>query len=247
MITGIVVALSEEVGTLTTTKLGLREITRLGDNILVINAGAGSVNASSAAENLLKQGATKLISWGCAAGLSQPLQPGTLILTDQCICADGTVIKSDQSWLQHVQALLADQRPVIGTIAEANEVVRTSEEKLKVGSTLNAQALDMESAAVARVAKVNNLLFLAIRAIADPQTMNLPHAVINAVDEQGQVAIGKLLSYLFAHPGELPALIQLGRHFNSAKKSLRQTATKIDKIAQFGVSSSPQHGLPNNN
>ncbi|CAG7856249.1 hypothetical protein MCAMS1_00660 [biofilm metagenome] len=239
MITGIVVALTEELVTLTVKKLKKCGVTRLGDSIVIIYAGAGSENAAAAAGTLVKQGATKLISWGCAAGLAADIKPGLLIVADQCVCADKSVVEPDNSWQRHTLDVLADQQPHTGTIAESDKVVITRQDKLELGATSGAIAVDMETAAIARVAKANRIPFLVIRAIADPQTLDLPQAVVNALDEDGQVILIKLLGYLLLHPGEIPSLIKLGCHFNTAKNSLKQAALKIDKIANFAVSTEP--------
>jgi adenosylhomocysteine nucleosidase len=239
VITGIVVALTEELVTLTAKKLEKWGVTQLGDSIIIIYAGAGSENAAAAANMLVKQGATKLISWGCAAGLASNIKPGVLIVADRCVCADKLVVKPDKSWLQHTFDVLADQKPQSGAIAESDKVVITHQDKLELGIARDAIALDMESAAIARVAKANRLPFLVIRAIADPQAMDLPQAVVNALDGDGQVILIKLLGYLLLHPGEIPRLIKLGCHFKAAKDSLKQAALKIDKIANFAVSTEP--------
>ena len=73
MITGIIVALPEELTTLTTKKIAKGSFLYITENILVIYSGAGSVNAATAANLLIANGATRLISWGCAAALAMTL------------------------------------------------------------------------------------------------------------------------------------------------------------------------------
>ncbi len=88
MITGIVVALPEELTTLTSKKIDKGRCVFIADKLLVAYSGAGPVNAQAAAELLASKGATRLISWGCAAALSETLKPGDLILADKLIDAD---------------------------------------------------------------------------------------------------------------------------------------------------------------
>lgn len=233
VITGIVIALTEEVGTLTEKKVAKGGIARLSEKVWLVNSGAGAENAGRAAELLVKQGANRLISWGCAAGLVKGLQPGTLVLADCCIAADKTVFETDKPWREYILTLFAGQAPAVKSLAESDTVISLSEDKMKLAHATQAAALDMESASVARVAKANGIPFVAVRAIADPHDMNLPRAVSVAVDEQGQVNLGKLLAYLVAHPYELPALIRLGRHFKAAKLTLKRVAQAIDKLADF--------------
>jgi hypothetical protein len=86
----------------------------------------------------------------------------------------------------------------------------------------------MESVAIAKVAKAHALPFLAIRAIADPVTMDLPVAVSHAFNQQGDVELGKLLRFLLTHPLELKGLITLGQHFSAAKKTLSFVAKELE-------------------
>ncbi len=66
IIIGIVVALPEELPTLALKKIPPSVL----NSVLVICSGAGAENARKAAETLISNGATHLISWGCAAALS---------------------------------------------------------------------------------------------------------------------------------------------------------------------------------
>jgi len=91
----------------------------------------------------------------------------------------------------------------------------------------------MESVAIAKVAKLHRIDFLAVRAIADPITMDLPKAVSYAIDENGEVMLSKLLYYLLLHPGDLPGLIRLGLYFHSAKNTLKRVANEIDVVVNF--------------
>ena len=74
MITGIVVALPQELDTLISKKLVKGQCVSLTKTMLLAYSGAGANNAEAAARLLITQGATRLISWGCAAALSPNLQ-----------------------------------------------------------------------------------------------------------------------------------------------------------------------------
>ena len=88
----------------------------------------------------------------------------------------------------------------------------------------------MESIAIAKVAHKYDLPFVAVRAIADPLSKDLPKAVSHALNDQGEIVIGKLLSFLLLHPGELPSLIKLGLHFQAAKKTLKLVAKELSFV-----------------
>jgi adenosylhomocysteine nucleosidase len=231
VITGIVVALPQELGTLTTRKVVKGQCVFLTDTIVLAYSGAGASNAEAAANLLIAQGATQLISWGCAGALSPDLTAGELVLADKLISANGATIMVDHAWHQHTRTVLEKASGFAlrcGSLLESKTLVATSHDKQQLHQQSNAIALDMESVAVANVAHAHALPFLVIRAIADPVTMDLPQAVSHALNEQGDVQLGKLLTYLLTHPSELKGLITLGQHFNAAKRTLKLVATQLE-------------------
>jgi len=237
VITGIVVALPEELSTLTSKKLTKGSCCFISNNILVIYSGTGPINASSAAEHLISQGATKLISWGCAAALSETLKSGDLMLANGVIATEenkAVPLSVNANWHQHTKELLATFLKVhSGCLAESKSIVSSSEHKKQIHINTNAVALDMESIAIAKVANQHSLPFLAIRVIADPVEMSLPLAITHALNEQGEVSLSKLLLYLAQHPTELPGLIKLGLHFKAATKTLKLIAKHLEMVTLF--------------
>lgn len=230
---GIVVALPEEVVTLTSRKLAQGECIRLADDLLLAYAGAGPVNAELAAKQLIAQGADRLISWGCAAAIAPQLKAGDLVCPQQLIATQASQ-PTDTQWLQHLQNVLAGQLPVLtGDLVESSQIVGNSLDKQRIHQQTGAIALDMESAAVVRAAHQARLPSLVIRAIADPADMDLPQAVVHALNSQGQVELSKLLRFLLTHPGEIPALIKLGLHFNAAQKTLKTVARQLEALTAF--------------
>lgn len=227
---GIVVALPEELPTLALKKIPPSVL----NSVLVICSGAGAENARKAAETLVLQGATHLMSWGCAAALSPELKSGDLTLASTLLDANHVQINLDSDWHKNVKTLLANYLPIhSGALLESKDIVSLSSDKKQLHKKTQAIVLDMESVAVAKVAQEKNLPFLAIRAIADPVTMDLPKAVNVAMSDKGKVLISPLLKYLLLHPSELAGLIKLGLHFSAAKKTLKHVATQLDTIIEF--------------
>jgi nucleoside phosphorylase len=143
------------------------------------------------------------------------------------------VLETHKQWLEHACALLDDCSQIRRGIAESNGVIASAAEKQKLAMKFNAAALDMESAAVAKVANRKGLPFLSVRAIADPCDMDLPEAVVTAVDASGQVDLLKLVFHLLKHPYQLPALIRLGLHFKAAKDTLTRAGKMLDKLIEI--------------
>ncbi len=234
MITGLVVALPEELTTLTSIKIEKGDCLFITDRLLVAYSGAGPTNATAAAELLVAKGATRLISWGCAAALGASLKPGDLILADKLIDAENNELAINADWHSYVQSILANFVVVTGgCLVESVSIVSTSTDKKQLHSLTGAVALDMESIAIAKVAKQYTLPFLAIRVIVDPVEMNLPLAINRSLNDGGEIVLKKLLAFLFLHPAELPDLIKLGLNFNAAKKTLKLVAKQIDRLTNF--------------
>lgn len=241
MITGIIVALSEELSTLKTLPNGLWErgmrrgkFIFITDDIILMYSGAGAENARKAAELLVSKGATQLMSWGCAAALSPDLKMGDLVLADRLMGSDGVETPVNATWHQHARKVLgSDIAAYKGAVCASDTLVSTAQAKQDLYIKTGAIALDMESGAIAQVAQHYALPFLAIRAIADPASMDLPLAVSKALNENGEVEITKILASLVFNPKELPHLIQLGQYFQLAKNTLSNVAKQLPQVIAF--------------
>ena len=204
------------------------------ERLLVAYSGAGPTNATAAAELLVAKGATRLISWGCAAALAASLKPGDLILADKLIDAENNKMDINADWHSYSHSILSKFIDVTcGCLAESISIVSTSTDKKQLHSLTGAVALDMESIAIAKIAKQHTLPFLVIRVIVDPVEMSLPLAINHALNERGEIELKKLLVFLFLHPAELPGLIKLGLNFNAAKKTLKLVAKQLDRLTNF--------------
>ena len=241
MITGIIVALSEELSTLKTLPNGMWErgmrrgkFIFITDEIILMYSGAGAENARKAAELLVSKGATQLMSWGCAAALSPDLKMGDLVLADSLLSSDGLETAVNATWHQHAKNILGSTVVAYkGALFNSNKLVSTAEEKQAIYAKTGAIALDMESGAIAEVAQHYALPFLAIRAIADPASMDLPLAVSKALNENGEVEISKIIASLVFNPKEIPHLIQLGQYFQLAKRTLSSIAKQLPQLIVF--------------
>lgn len=242
MITGIVVALPEELATLTDKSVEKGHCRFLHDKILVACAGMGPANAAAATELLIAKGVSRLISWGCAGALDPSLRPGDLVFADRLLNADNEELALAGDWFDHAAARLSAALPNqgrhkrlrIGLLTESIDLVDSPASKQRLYAASAALALDMESCAIAETAAKHGLPCLAIRAIADPASKGLPPAVAYATNADGEIALGKLLAHLLFHPGQLPSLIALGLYFGKAKRTLRQAAAQLEAIADFG-------------
>jgi len=233
VITGIIIALPDEINSLTSKKIIKGDCVFINDNTIVACSGAGPSNAEKASQLLIDKGAQRLVSWGCAAALSPDLKPGNFVLPKQLQTENKQLLSIDSDWLENTSKQLLALTPISGLLVESSVIVAESTAKKAIHQQSQAIALDMESIAVAQIAIEHKIPALVIRCIADPVEMSLPRAVSYALNEQGDVILTKLLWFLLTHPSELPGLIKLGLHFNAAKNKLKLIAKQLDIITGF--------------
>ncbi|MBS1211741.1 MAG: phosphorylase [Proteobacteria bacterium] len=241
---GIVVALEGEGRSLTSRRLPEGKCLELENGALLALSHAGREAAARAASRLIDAGATALVSWGCAAALDPRLNPGDLLLPRQMLGAGGDTLAISPDWRDRIQKRLAPHLPVHDApIAESVDIVSTAEAKAALFSATGAAALDMESAAVARVARERGVPVLIVRSIVDPAGLSVPPIIQSAFDADGKLHLFKLLTGLAMHPGNLPGLIRLGLHFRSAMETLRKVNTLLGQDLlhpEFTLAAAPE-------
>lgn len=222
---GVVIALPLECRSLGATRAKRLDTLQPHPNCWITVSGAGPVNAAAAAEKLVERGARRLVSWGCAGALAEHLAPGDVIIAQSIRSADGKIGNLAAAWRQRLLLRLNGQVPCDeGVLTESETVVASPDAKRNLRETSGAVAVDMESAAVLRIAERHQLPFLAVRAIADTAVMALPAIVLNALDEHGEVRLPTLLLELARRPSELRPLLHLNRCFRRAIQSLERVA-----------------------
>lgn len=232
MTLGIVVSLPRELRSLTDQPIPMGAWRAISDNILVVVSGIGAERAYAAGTLLVSQGATALLSWGCAAALDERVTPGCLVLPERIISANGEIHLVSTEWHQRLYRALESKYPVCTeALIESDIVVKTSAEKRALAKRTQAAATDMESAAQARLAKDCGLPFVAIRAIVDTLSTEIPDNVLRALDPQGGVNLWSLLTSTV--PADWIKIFRLGFQFNLAQRTLKKTRKLVLDSSQF--------------
>ncbi len=190
---------------------------RLGHPVAV--GGGGAAGAEAAARRLMADGAAGLLSFGLCGGLDPALRPGTILIPEAVL--DGTT--------RHATSPAIAARfggPTPHLLLGASQVAATAIEKRWLRETTGADAVDLESGAVARVAAETGLPFAVLRAVCDPAEQDLPPAALVALDGKGAIGLVRVLASLAARPAQLPALLALARQATAGRASLlRAVAT----------------------
>ena len=115
-------------------------------------------------------------------------------------------------------ALLGDATP--GSLWGGGAVLATAADKAALFRRSGAVAVDLESAAVARVARRRGLPFAVLRAVCDPAERDLPPAALIALDPAGRIGLRGVLASVLAKPRQVPALLTLGADAGAARRAL---------------------------
>ncbi len=99
------------------------------------------------------------------------------------------------------------------------------EEKLRLAATYPAGLVDMEAAAVARLAGMRGIPFYCIKGVSDGVDADLPD-LNRFLDPAGQFHLGRFVLFALVRPWYWPALVRMGE--NSRKASANIAASLFD-------------------
>jgi adenosylhomocysteine nucleosidase len=223
---GIVTALASEARALTRASLRVRTALPLDGGAALWLSGMGQEAARQGALALIEAGATALVSFGVAGGLAPGLRSGTLFCPSCVLDERSHDYQPDRAWRAAlIHRLAATQLPRVddGTLLSLPAPLLTVAEKGAMRERHQALAVDMESAAVARVASEYHIPFIVLRAIVDERDDNVPAALQAGVDAWGRPLAVRLLTVLL-HPHLLTHLPGLAIRMGKATRALRAAA-----------------------
>ncbi len=219
---GIVVGLAEEA------KLARR----LGGSVCVGNGTAAG--AQRAVDELVRRGATALLSFGVAGGLAPGLVAGTILIPDSVLTVAGD-IPCDGRLVRQLGG------PTQGAMLGYGDVVATVADKARLHAQTGAVAIDLESGVVAMTAQAEGLPFAVVRAICDAASCSLPHAALVALDEDGRLKPLAVLAALARRPEEIISVARLTSSAWSARRSLRRFVDRGRQLLEPWQGTSPSH------
>ena len=190
-------------------------------------AGPGIENATRAAEELLGTGCEALLSWGLAGGLNPAMDPVQLLIGSATVSDSGERRATDNGLRRELLIRLAPLAAAAGAFYTAPRAIASVHDKADLYATHVADAVDMESAAIARVANSANAKFAAIRCIVDPAGFTLPAAAEKALDANGRRRLTAVVCHLMSDPGEIFPLLKLAAWYRAALARLTEAARAL--------------------
>ncbi len=194
-----------------------------GIRIAIVEAGMGFARARRATQALL-EGHTP--QWLLSCGFSGALQPdmpiGSIVVADSIVDQHGQTLRIDLRMSPD-----PDKQLFVGRLLTADELVRTVEQKKQLGETYAALAVDLESLAVAQVAREHKTRFVAVRVISDDLSADLPSEILSVVGATGSVRFGAAIGAIFNRSGAMKEMWRLHEQAHAAAERL---ATFLDGV-----------------
>jgi adenosylhomocysteine nucleosidase len=175
------------------------------EKFVLVCGGIGAEAARRAAEALIVlYQPSRIYSVGYAGALVPILKVGNLIQPARVInSSDGSSV---------------EVRGGEGVLVSYSAVA-SPEQKIKLRDAFSAQAVDMESSAVASASQARGVEFRAVKVISDEFDFEFP-STERFVDGQGQFSDGRFALFAAVRPWLWPRVIRLARNSRQATRSL---------------------------
>jgi hopanoid-associated phosphorylase len=197
--------------------------------IIVVRGGDGS-RLDAALEQALAGGASGLVSFGIAGGLSPGAPSGSVALaTDVVHCEERYA--TDAAWRARVLAKLPGA--ISGAFAGVAAPATTPAAKAELHAATGAILVDMESHKVARAAAQRGIPFIAIRAVSDPAERALPPSALVGMTPDGETNAGAVMRSLARRPQDLPGLVRAGLDVKKATAALLRSRQLLGPLLGF--------------
>ncbi len=167
-----------------------------GKLVAVILTGAGKAAARRGAELLIAGHRPRwMISAGFAGALDPALARNDLVVPGEVADLAGEVIALDSS----IPTVPPSVR-MGGRLLSVDRVITRAAEKAELRRARGADLIDMETSAVAMLARERSLRFLSLRVISDDATVELPPEVANLLSHSGSYRLGMALRAIWRRP-----------------------------------------------
>ena len=207
------------------------------DNLDLRTSGMGGIAVENCLSKLSPKNIVGLISWGVCGALTPQLKPGDLVIPKAVMNESKKTIECNNNWrnaiLMSAQDSSQESDFIDSMIINSDAIVTSTDAKKKLADSSGADAVDMESYAIASFADQHAIPFVVVRAVVDKLDDALPQAS-SFKPGQSAVSFSTLLNSI-ARPLQWPVLIRTGSKFNIALRQLTMFAdTSIDALSFLG-------------
>jgi adenosylhomocysteine nucleosidase len=200
-----------------------RRMARGLEPILIHVTGVGRHRTRVALEQILSQTNSPqcIIAAGFCGALQPALRVGDIVIAREVVDVAG------HSWPARG---FSDHRDgQTGRILTANQLIAKAAEKQRLGEFHKADAVDMESAAVAEACAIRGVPFLAVRAVSDTVDTELSPELVRLLSG-GNVSAWKAFRALLRKPSLMGEFRRLARDTRLAARNLAEALVKIARL-----------------
>jgi adenosylhomocysteine nucleosidase len=204
-------------------------------------AGAGVAAATRAFCEIEKDGpVNRVISTGWAGALRDDLLPGRAYRVSGVVDARTGEHFPIAEWREEGSDG-SKSWPAAGPWLVTSPKVADAAEKQRLAVAYDAGLVDMEAAAVARLAEMRGIPFYCVKGISDGYREQMPD-FNNFITENGKFRIAAFVVFCIFKPWYWPALLRMGE--NSKKASLAIRDSLLENLQGPGVVTN-RNGYPN--
>lgn len=184
--------------------------------IATVDSGPGMARARRATEALIEGHSPRwIVSTGFCGALRPEMKVGQIVVSNKITTTNNEELTVDVGMSTDPARGL-----YVGKTITVEQIVRTVAQKQTLAEQSGAIAVDMESHAVASVCHDRKNRFLAIRAISDDLSADLPVEVLSLMGETGAVRIGAAIGALWKRPSSYKDMWRLREHAMIASEHL---------------------------
>jgi adenosylhomocysteine nucleosidase len=185
----------------------------LGGFILLANGPGPTLSAEAVHEAAQRTRIRALVSTGLCGALDPDLTVGDIVIADSVL---DTASGERYAAAMPSRANLSN----IGTVLSMDRVAVTVSEKENLYRSTRALAVEMEAAAIARLARESDVPFYCIRAVSDTARDGLGMDFNGFRDRQGRFSRARIAAAALRHPGYVLPLLHLDRNSRVAARKL---------------------------
>lgn len=181
-------------------------------DVRVFICGMGNKNAEKFIAQFLSTHSPKMVF---TCGLAGALNPGLKL--------NSIVFESSEENI--VSKMLKSFGAIEGRFLCSPKIICSSQEKLTLYKTTNADAVEMESGIIQRICSQRKIPCVTLRVISDTAGEDLPLNFNEFIDSNGEIRLKKLFSILAKNPRLIARLINFQKQTNTSARVLGEFLT----------------------
>jgi adenosylhomocysteine nucleosidase len=198
-----------------------------GHDVLLVEAGMGMLNAGWAATTLAAEAPDLMISAGFGGAVLEGLGVGELVMAQQLLHWSGSEFEDVAVGFYGLNAVADTLGVRRGAFVSCDQILNKRELARRLPSCAINPVVEMESAAVARIAASHGIPFLAMRAISDPWDEELDFTIDEFCDDAMRIRPARVLATILRRPIIIPQLVRLAGNSRVAAAGLARGMERL--------------------